>query len=62
MIGGGAMSEEKKNEVTEEVKEARELTEEALEKVTGGKANTVGVMPVIFAQAIMQIPLQVDPK
>ena len=30
------MSEEKKNEVTEEVKEARELTEEELEKVNGG--------------------------
>ena len=36
MIGGDAMSEEKKNEVTEEVKEARELTEEELEKVNGG--------------------------
>ena len=31
------MSEEKKNEVTEEVKEARELTEEELEKVSGGQ-------------------------
>ena len=31
------MSEEKKNEVTEEVKEeARELTEEELEQVSGG--------------------------
>lgn len=30
------MSEEKKNEVTEEVKEARELTEEELEKANGG--------------------------
>ena len=37
------MSEEKKNEVTEVVKEeTRELTEEALEKVTGGKT---GVTP-----------------
>ena len=34
------MSEEKKNEVTEEVKEARELTEEELEQVTGGLAKT----------------------
>ena len=30
------MSEEKKNAATEEVKEARELTEEELEKVNGG--------------------------
>ena len=30
------MSEEKKSEVTEEVKEARKLTEEELDKVTGG--------------------------
>ena len=30
------MSNEKKNEVTEEVKEARQLTEEELEKVNGG--------------------------
>ena len=37
------MSEEKKNEVTEVVKEeTRELTEEELEKVTGGKT---GVTP-----------------
>ena len=33
------MSEEKKNEVTEEVKEARKLTEEDLEQVTGGLAR-----------------------
>lgn len=36
MIGGDAMSEEKKNEVTEEVKEARELTEENLAQVNSG--------------------------
>ena len=30
------MSEEKKNEVTEEVKEAHELTEEELAQVSGG--------------------------
>ena len=30
------MSEEKKNEVTEEIKEARQLTEKELEQVTGG--------------------------
>ena len=30
------MSEEKKNAVTEEIKEARELTEEELAKVNGG--------------------------
>ena len=36
MIGGGAMSEEKKNVETEEVKEARQLSEEELERVNGG--------------------------
>ena len=36
------MFNEKKNEVTEEVKEARQLSEEELEKVTGGKT---GVTP-----------------
>ena len=56
------MSEEKKNVETEEVKEARELTEEELEKVSGGKANTVGVMPIIFAQTIVPMSLQIDPK
>ena len=30
------MSNEKRNEVTEEIKEARQLTEEELEKVNGG--------------------------
>ena len=34
-----AMSEEKKSVVTEEVKEARELTEEELEMVTGGNSH-----------------------
>ena len=34
------MSEEKKNEVTEEVKKARELTEEELEKVSDGARAT----------------------
>ena len=56
------MSNEKKNEVTEEIKEARQLSEEELEKVSGGKANTVGVMPIIFAQTIVQMPLQIEPK
>ena len=41
MIGGGAMSEEKKNVETEEVKEARQLTEEELEQVTGGLAPDI---------------------
>ena len=36
MIGGDAMSDEKKNEVTEEAKEACELTEENLAQVNGG--------------------------
>ena len=34
------MSEEKKSEVIEEVKEARELTEEELAQVTGGARTT----------------------
>ena len=33
------MSEEKKNEVTEEVKEVRKLTEEELEQVNGGEES-----------------------
>ena len=38
------MSEEKKNEVTEEVKEGvRKLTEEELEQVTGGGSATLEV-------------------
>ena len=38
------MSEEKKSVVTEEVKEeARELTEEELEQVTGGESATLEV-------------------
>ena len=37
------MSEEKKTAVTEEVKEARKLTEEELEKVNGGvEISTIG--------------------
>ena len=35
------MSEEKKTEVTEEVKEARKLTEEDLEQVTGGAGGDI---------------------
>ncbi len=35
------MSEEKKNVETEEVKEARQLTEEELEQVTGGLAPSI---------------------
>ena len=37
MIGGGAMSEENKNAATEEFKkEARQLSNEELEKANGG--------------------------
>ena len=56
------MSEEKKTAATEDVKEVRKLTEEELEKVSGGKANTVGVIPIIFAQTIVPMSLQIDPK
>ena len=46
------MSDEKKNEVTEEVKEeARKLTEEDLEQVTGGGSATLEVASEV-AQAI----------
>ena len=34
------MSNEKKNEVTEEVKEARQLSEEELERVVGGNPGS----------------------
>ena len=37
------MSEEKKSEVTEDVKEARQLSEEELEKVNGGGSATLEV-------------------
>ena len=38
------MSEEKRNEVTEEVKETLELTEEDLEKVNGGGTDPLYVV------------------
>ena len=37
------MSEEKKNEVTKDVKETRQLSEEELEQVTGGGSATLEV-------------------
>ncbi|MDO4809156.1 MAG: bacteriocin [Eubacteriales bacterium] len=49
------MSEEKKNEVTEEVKEARELTEEELEKVNGGvlrRRDAVGQYNELFVSYV----------
>ena len=49
------MSNEKKNEVTEEVKEARKLTEEELEKVTGGvlrRRDAVGQCLVSFGSYV----------
>ena len=45
------MSEEKKNVETEEVKEARQLSEEELEKVNGGGSATLEVASEV-AQAI----------
>ena len=45
------MSEEKKSEVTEEVKEARKLSVEELEQVTGGGSATLEVASEV-AQAI----------
>lgn len=44
------MSEEKKNEVTEEVKEARQLSEEELENVNGGN---IGVGGTTFPQTVV---------
>ena len=37
------MSEEKKNAATEEVKEARQLTEEELENVNGGRSMPLDI-------------------
>ena len=51
-----------KEEVETLNEKLHELTEEELEKVSGGKVNTVGVMPIIFAQTITQMPLQIEPK
>ena len=49
------MSNEKRNVETEEVKEARELTEEELEKVNGGvlrRRDTVGQCLVSFGSYV----------
>ena len=54
------MSEEKKNEVTEEVKEARKLSEEELEQVNGGTKNPAilyGTQIAILAGATCQAEL-----
>ena len=60
------MSDEKKNEVTEEVKEARELTEEELEKVNGGGSATLEVASevahAIFGAEQMDIDATHMPK
>ena len=50
------MSNEKKSAAAEEVKEkACELSMEELEKVSGGKMDKSGILPVIFAQTCLQI-------
>ena len=49
------MSNEKKNEVTEEVKEARKLTEEELERVNGGvlrRRDAVGQYNELFGSYV----------
>ena len=46
------MSEEKKNEVTEEVKEARELTEKELEQVTGGNPQILAASVIAAGLAV----------
>ena len=59
------MSKSKKelNKLTEEVKtvnkKLNELTPEELEEVVGG-INPSAVMPILFAQPIMQISPQID--
>ena len=54
------MSEEKKNEVTEEVKEGvRKLTEEELEQVTGGGSATLEVASEV-AHAIFGAAQDID--
>ena len=42
------MPEENKNEVTEEVKEARKLSEEELEKVSGGSDDIVDFISMVY--------------
>ena len=42
------MSEEKKNEVTEEVKETRQLSEEELAQVSGGSDDIVDFISMVY--------------
>ena len=56
-------SKEEMNKLAEEVKtinkKLNELTPEELEEVVGG-INPSAVMPILFAQPIMQISPQID--
>ena len=55
------MSEEKKNEVTEVVKEeTRELTEEELEKVTGGKTGAIPLRDDSVAARLADAPTNLE--
>lgn len=49
-----------KNDVESLSKELNELSDEELNTVTGGlgRPNGTGVMPIIFAQAIMKLPVE----
>ena len=50
------MSEEKKSEVTKDVKETRQLTEEELEQVTGGISNP-SIFPLSLRKADSKDPV-----
>ena len=56
-------TKEELNKIKEEVETVNEklaeLTDEELEQVTGG-INPAAVMPILFAQPIMQISPQID--
>ena len=55
------MSEEKKNEVTEVVKEeTRELTEEEPEKVTGGKTGAIPLRDDSVAARLADAPTNLE--
>ena len=55
------MSEKKKTVTSEEVKEARELTEEELEKVTGGNIVLPGTHDAVAALQVKAAGIEIAP-
>ena len=55
------MSEEKKIAVTEDVKEARELTEKELEQVTGGANPSLMGPAAVAAYSYMELAPVIQP-